>query len=462
MNPTGSASPRTVAIHTHGCKLNQADSDMLARQFAEAGYQVVDWNAGADVMVLNSCTVTATADSKARQALRGARRANGTALVVATGCYAQRAASELNWLEEVSLVLGNTRKEQLVAAVSQALANGNGERSSHLASTAQPAELQLAPGRSRAMIKIQEGCNQVCAYCIVPKVRGRERSIPVETVVGQVNHHVSRGCKEVVLTGTQLGTYGFDLEGVNLLTLLESILSGTDVARIRVSSLQPQEINRALLGVWENPRLAPHFHVPLQSGSDGILRSMRRRYHVSQFARAVELIRRQVPGAGVTTDLIVGFPGEGDAEYQESRRFARSVEFSDMHIFPYSPRPGTSAAYSKEQVPAPVKKRRAAEMAEVAQLGFKAFRQQQLGSTRQVLWESAQGHGRNQVWTGLTDNYLKVTAEGRQNLRNLVTPARLQQLSGDLVTCQVLQAAAAESTDSQETELLENLQLHGA
>ena len=448
MNPTDSTSRRTVAIHTHGCKLNQADSDMLARQFAEAGYQVVDWNAGADVMVLNSCTVTAAADSKARQALRGARRTNGTALVVATGCYAQRAASELNQLEEVSLVVGNTKKEQLVTAVSQALANSNGEPSPHLANTTPPVELRLAPGRSRAMIKIQEGCNQVCAYCIVPKVRGRERSIPLETVVGQVKHHVSRGCKEVVLTGTQLGTYGFDLEGVNLLTLLEGILSGTEVARIRVSSLQPQEISRELLGAWENPRLAPHFHVPLQNGSDGILRSMRRRYDVSQFARAVDLIRRQVPGAGITTDLIVGFPGEGDAEYRESRRFAQSMEFSDMHIFPYSPRPGTSAAYSKEQVPAPVKKNRATEMAEVAKLGFKAFRQHQLGSTRPVLWESAQEHGPDLVWTGLTDNYLRVTTEGRQNLRNLVTPAQLQQLSGDLVTCLVLQAAAAEGTDS--------------
>ena len=438
MNHTDSASPRTVAIRTHGCKLNQADSDLMARKFAEAGYQVVEWSAGADVMVLNSCTVTATADAKARQALRGARRANTNALVVATGCYAQRAASELNLLKDVSLVVGNTKKEQLVSAVSQALADGNGEWSPRLPGTTQPAELRLAPGRSRAMIKIQEGCNQVCAYCIVPKVRGRERSIPVETVVEQVKHHVSRGCKEVVLTGTQLGTYGFDLEGVNLLTLLRSILSETEVARVRVSSLQPQEIKRELLEAWENPRLAPHFHVPLQSGSDGILRSMRRRYDACQFARAVELIRRRVPGAGITTDLIVGFPGEGDAEYQESRRFARSVEFSDMHIFPYSPRPGTSAAYSKEQVPVPVKKTRAAEMAEVANEGFRAFRQQQLASTRPVLWESARGPGPDLVWTGLTDNYLRVTTEDRRNLRNLVTPAQLQELSGDLVTCLVL------------------------
>ena len=342
------------------------------------------------------------------------------------------------------------RKNNLVTCVSQTLADRNEDRSPYHATTTPPidrrtldgrpktAEPQLVPGRSRAMIKIQEGCNQVCAYCIVPKVRGRERSIPVETVVGQVEHHVSRGCKEVVLTGTQLGTYGFDLEGANLLTLLKSILAETNVTRVRVSSLQPQEINRALLEAWENPRLAPHFHVPLQNGSDRILKSMRRRYNASQFARAVELIRRQVPDVGITTDLIVGFPGEGEAEYQESRRFVRSVEFSDMHIFPYSPRPGTSAAYLKDQVPVPVKKTRAAQMAEVANEGFRAFRQEQLGSTRPVLWESAQVSGADLGWSGLTDNYLRVITEDRRNLRNLVTPAQLQELTGDRVTCLVL------------------------
>ena len=428
----------TVAIHTHGCKLNQADSDLLARQFAEAGYQVVDWKAGADVMVLNSCTVTAAADAKARQALRAARRTNSNALVVATGCYAQRAASELGGMEEISLVVGNTQKAQLVTAVSQALLDRNGVQAIDPDSTIQPIELRPAVERNRSMVKIQEGCNQVCAYCIVPKVRGRERSIPVAAIVSEIQYQVNRGCKEVVLTGTQLGTYGFDLKGANLLTLLKSILVETEVDRLRVSSLQPQEISKELLETWGNPRLAPHFHVPLQSGSDRILKSMRRRYDTAQFSRAVELIRQRVPGGGITTDLIVGFPGEGEAEYQEGRRFIQSIDFSDMHIFPYSLRPGTSAVYLTDQVPAPVKKTRAAEMAEVAKEGFRAFRQQQLGSTRQVLWESPQESGAGRVWTGLTDNYLRVTTNDRRNLRNLVTPALLQKLLGDRITCQVL------------------------
>ncbi len=446
-----SAGPRrTVAIHTHGCKLNQADSELLARDFSQAGYQLVDWAIGADVMVLNTCTVTAAADAKARQALRAARRANTSALVVATGCYAQRAASDIAKLQEVSLIVGNSQKEQLVRVVSEALAERSGDQASPFTSTSQhpkhrlpagndgTAELRFAAGRNRAMIKIQEGCNQVCAYCIVPKVRGRERSIPVEAVVREIDERISQGYKEVVLTGTQLGTYGFDLDGVSLLTLLESILAETDLCRLRVSSLQPQEITRELLEAWEDPRLSPHFHLPLQSGSDKILKSMRRRYNAAQFARTVEMIRQPFPDAGITTDLIVGFPGESDAEYGESRDFARCMQFSDMHIFPYSTRPGTSAAYSKDQVPAPVKKTRAAEMAEVSMEGFKSFRQRQLGSTRPVLWESVRRTTSTPMWTGLTDNYIRVTTEDQRDLRNVVKAAELQELHGDHIKCRAL------------------------
>ncbi len=435
------ATSKTVAIQTHGCKLNQADSEALAQRFAEAGYRVVDRTAGADVIVVNSCTVTATADAKARQALRGARRASGDALVVATGCYAQRADSDLNGMAEVSLVVGNSGKGGLVEQVSQALAVRELEPPAELVGIARDSlgdkELRPARGRNRSMVKIQEGCNQVCAYCIVPKVRGRERSIPVAAIVEQVRRAVDGGCKEVVLTGTQLGSYGFDLDGADLATLIRSVLAETGVTRLRVSSLQPQEISRELLELWENPRLMPHFHIPLQCGSDRILRLMRRRYDTARFAQAVELVRRRVPDAGITTDLIVGFPGEGEAEFRESRDFARRQAFSDMHIFPYSSRPGTSAAYLKEQVPAPSKKARASEMAEVSQEGFRAFRLGQLGNTRPVLWESALGLEGERVWTGLTDNYVRVTTQDRRDLGNLVTDAELRELTDAQVACKV-------------------------
>ena len=307
----------TVAIQTHGCKLNQADSQVLARRFAHAGYRVVDPSEPADIYILNTCTVTHVADSKARQALRGAHRLNPTAMVVATGCYAQRAPKELARLEGVSLVVGNSEKERLIDMILAA-------RGDPIVPCAVGEEMPTSlagpgSGRTRAMVKIQEGCNQVCAYCIVPKVRGRERSIPPEELLGQVRERVEEGYKEVVLTGTQLGSYGFDLTGTNLKGLVELILRETKVKRLRISSLQPQEITLDLLELWDDRRLCPHFHIPLQSGSDYVLKRMRRRYTAAQYTEAVERVRTRVPQAAVTADVIVGFPQEGDQHFQESR-----------------------------------------------------------------------------------------------------------------------------------------------
>ena len=277
--------PATVSIQTLGCKLNQADSEELARRFVEAGYRVVGSSEWADVYVINSCTVTHVADSKARQAVRSAHRSNPGALVVATGCYAQRAPKELAAVQGVGMVVGNYDKSRLVEMVLES----RGDRTVACAVGEDPPNSlpTRAHGRARAMVKIQEGCNQVCAYCIVPKVRGRERSIPPGEILRQVRLRVEEGYKEVVLTGTQLGSYGFDLDGVNLKALLELLLANTRAERFRVSSLQPQEITSDLLVLWDDRRLCPHFHMPLQSGSDQILKSMRRRYTAAQYAETV-------------------------------------------------------------------------------------------------------------------------------------------------------------------------------
>ena len=437
----------TVAIHTLGCKLNQADSDTLARRFISAGYRMADSEAGADVVVLNTCTVTATADAKARQILRSSHRANPNALIVATGCYAQRTPEELTRVEGVDLVLGNTQKEDLVARVTEALGFDEGYGSDWTREPGGPIDTEIAVAtisapngslrsgalRQRAMVKIQEGCDQVCAYCIVPKVRGRERSIPPDDLIRQIKSRVSQNCQEVVLTGTQLGSYGFDLSGASLLTLLRRTLAETAVPRLRVSSLQPQEIQPALLELWQDSRLCPHFHLPLQSGSGRILDAMRRRYTVAQFANTVELIRRTIPGAGITADLIVGFPGEGDAEYQESRAFVESMEFSDMHIFPFSARPGTSANYLRDRVPAAVKKQRTGELLGLAKEGFQRFRQRQLGQTRRVLWESVRPVAGTPAWSGLTDNYIRVYTNSQEAFYNKIIPAQLVELNEDWV-----------------------------
>ncbi len=432
-----------VLIRTHGCKLNQADSDAIARQFIEAGYRLVNSVSDADIFVLNTCTVTANADAKARQALRAARRSNTTAIIVAAGCYPQRAAQELHQLDAVSLVVGNTQKDELV---SQAVALHRQNSTSLTLVDRNPVDPRpvglegpntfsaVAAGtrRSRAMIKIQEGCDQVCAYCIVPKVRGRERSIPPETLIREINRRTEEGFQEVVLTGTQLGTYGFDLPQVNLVGLLRRILAETAVPRIRVSSLQPQEISAELLRLWEDSRLCPHFHVPLQSGSDSILKTMRRRYDTARFAQSVGLIRECIRDPGITTDLIVGFPREGEAEFRQSREFAAGIGFSDMHIFPYSRRPGTSAHHFEGQVDAADKRPRVNQMLEIASRTSQEFRRRQLGQIRPVLWESCRESGGSRIWSGLTDNYIRVYAVRPQHLNNdlhnTITPARITAL----------------------------------
>ena len=424
-----SNSPK-VAIHTHGCKLNQADSQVLARQFQKAGFTIVRSAAQADVVVLNSCTVTANSDSKARQYLRRARRSNPDALVVATGCYAQRAKGDLSAMESVSLVLDNRDKPSLVATIANKLEVESGSLAENLAVP--------APGRSRAMVKIQEGCDQVCSYCIVPKVRGRERSIPPEEIIAQINERAKLGCREAVLTGTQLGTYGFDLPGIDLAGLLQQVLVETSISRLRISSLQAQEITPNLLGLWDDSRLCPHFHIPLQSGSDTILKSMRRRYDTARFAETIALVRKTIPDAGITTDIIIGFPGEGVREFAESYSFAASMGFSDMHVFPYSIRPGTSAAHLDDQVIDAQKKERSGEMLELAAASVKKFRQGALGQVRPVLWEPTQGKNCGGIWSGLTDNYVRVKATSGRDLSNLITDAQLTSLDEDWVTGEVV------------------------
>ena len=426
----------TVAINTHGCKLNQADSQQLARQFQEAGFVLIQSSAQADVVVLNSCTVTANADSKARSYLRRTRRANPNALVVATGCYAERARDDLLGMDEVSLVLDNRNKQHLVATVAANL-NINlpvGSSDSSRNTNSRPLELL----RTRAMVKIQEGCNQVCSYCIVPKVRGRERSVPAQEIIDEINTRSTTGRREVVLTGTQLGTYGFDLPGTNLTELIRKVLAETTVDRLRISSLQPQEITPELLNLWENPRLCPHFHIPLQTGCDTLLRAMRRRYSTTQFAETVQLIRSKILDAGVTTDIIIGFPGEGAREFAESYTFAESMNFSDMHVFPYSIRPGTTAAHLCNHVDDGIKKERTGEMLELATMKMRQFRLGSLQQVRPVLWNINRSGEPSEEWIGLTDNYLQVRTQQTDDLANTITKVRLTSLDGDCLTTEAI------------------------
>ena len=282
--------------------------------------------------------------------------------------------------------------------------------------------------RTRAMVKIQEGCNQVCAYCIVPKVRGRERSIPPEDLVAQVRALEGQGFR--VFTGTQLGSYGFDIPGASLERLLEAVLDKTTIPRIRVSSLQAQEIGEGLLSLWDDSRLCPHFHLPLQSGSDSVLRRMRRRYTAEGYAQAVELVRSRVTGASITTDVLTGFPGETEEEFHETYTFCREMAFSDMHVFPYSVRPGTSAAHYGDAVDPVTKGRRVDMLLDLAGRHSADFRRSLLGQVRPVLWEERVKDADGWLWSGLTDNYARVHAKGDRQLGNSITATRLIEERG--------------------------------
>ncbi|MDG0866001.1 tRNA (N(6)-L-threonylcarbamoyladenosine(37)-C(2))-methylthiotransferase MtaB [Candidatus Lucifugimonas marina] len=391
-----------VRIETHGCKLNTADSQRLANEFTRTGYAIAEAGEEPDVFVLNSCTVTHVADKKARQALSKARKSFPNAIVVAAGCYAESGTADLEELAATDLVIPNTRKSEIVSMVS----SRTGLEWQEPAGT--EIEVGQLLGRTRGAVKIQEGCDQVCAYCIVPKVRGRERSIPKAEIVSQVQALSSAGCPEVILTGTQLGSYGFDLENTGLIDMIRTVLEETDIRRLRVSSLQPAEFSDELLELWNGigaDRLCPHFHIPLQSGSDRILERMRRRYTGAGYLEAVAAAKAAVPGCSVTTDVISGFPGESEADHDRTVEILTSAELADAHIFPYSVRPGTSAAHFDDQVDVQIRSQRAEELREIADAAAKAHRMSFVGETRSVLWEGARGT------SGLTDNYLRVRLE---------------------------------------------------
>ena len=418
---------RTFAIETHGCKLNQADTLVIAREFKEAGLMQVAEDERADVYVVNSCTVTHVADRKARHALRAARRRNPNATIVATGCYAQRTPEALEAIAEIDLVFGNVQKPRLVRQV----LDWRGEQAVPCATGDEAEYFSPHVDRSRAMVKIQEGCNQVCAYCIVPKVRGRERSIPTDELVSEVSAHAASGYKEVVLTGTQLGSYGFDLAGSSLVSLIGAIIARTDIERLRVSSLQPKEMTDELLALWDDPRLCPHFHMPLQSGSDSILRKMRRRYDSRDYAETVERIRSRIPNASVTADVIVGFPGESERDFRDTYELCERIGFADMHVFPYSVRPGTSAAHYEGHVPPDVKGERMRALLELAKRQARQFRLSRIGAVRRVLWEGQGMRDNSLWWFGLTDEYIRVRTNSARPLLNEITPVTLTALADD-------------------------------
>jgi len=403
-----------VALDTLGCKLNQAETESLARQLAAAGYELVDSVDEADIYILNTCTVTHVADRKSRNLLRQARRRNGRVRLIVVGCYAERSPQELARIDGVDLVIGNGQKAQVPDRLE--------ELGCPSLSTGQSL---YQYGRNRSFVKVHDGCRSFCSYCIVPLVRSKVESVPVEQVVAEIQNRVADGVKEVVLTGTEIGAY--HRGGVDLIGLLKRVLAETAITRLRLSSLQPQEISTELLRLWKDSRLCPHFHLSLQSGSDSVLGRMKRRYTSADYRRAVALIRETVPDAAITTDAIAGFPGETEAEFEESYNFCQKISFARIHVFPYSRRPGTEAAGMPEQVSEEVKKERVQKMLALARESASDFRQRFLERTMPVLWEQKSGG----VWSGYTSNYIRVYTKSREDLTNQLAKVKLESIWKD-------------------------------
>ena len=405
--PQAKSDAPLVATLTLGCKLNQAETQQAARELQQHGCVTVDRPTRADAFLINTCTITHVADRKARRLIRLARKLSPDAPIVVTGCYAERAGEELARDEPIQ-VLPNVRKGEAAGAVLTALNGASGSTTQHTSSMV----------RTRAFIKIQEGCDDVCAFCIVPHVRGRERAIPIDRIVAAAQERVAEGVQEIVLTGTQPGAYGRDrADGSSAARLIEALLAQTDAPRIRYSSIQPQDITPELLACWDDSRMCRHVHLALQSGSDAVLARMRRRYSSATFREAVGAFRAAAPGISVTTDIIAGFPGESDDDHQATLSLMREVQFTDVHVFPYSSRPRTSAALLDDDVRPELKRSRAAELREVGASHRLEALEAEIGSLQTVLFENRS--------SGLTDTYLSVRVESDADLTNQIRSVRV-------------------------------------
>ena len=404
------SSQGTIALQTVGCKLNQAETDSLAREFLKAGYQVVPPHYAADIYVLNTCTVTHIADRKCRKLLRLAQRRNPHTLVVATGCYAQRAPEELARIEGLGAVVDNRDKERLVAIVRE---NFIKHEESGIHDT-----IRSALNRTRPLVRIQEGCSHPCSFCIVPRVRGPERSRPRPEIITEIKERVAEGHKEVVLTGTRIGSYGHD---GGLKDLVKEVLDVTGVPRLRLSSLEPSDLTPDLLSLWKDKRLCPHIHLPLQSGSDSVLERMGRAYNTSEYLQAVSLAQEAIPDLALTTDIMVGFPRESEEAFNESHRLCENIGFARTHVFTYSARPGTKAVRIGDTIDDDTKKRRSRSMLELARRSSWRFQKGFLGRTMTVLWEGT----REGIWYGLTDNYIRVFLPATEFLGTKLLPVKL-------------------------------------
>ncbi|WP_138753330.1 tRNA (N(6)-L-threonylcarbamoyladenosine(37)-C(2))-methylthiotransferase MtaB [Paenibacillus sinopodophylli] len=411
----------TVAFYTLGCKVNFYDTEAIWQLFKNEGYEQVDFESTADVYLVNTCTVTNTGDKKSRQIIRRAVRRNPDAVIAVTGCYAQTSPAEIMAIEGVDLVIGTQDREKIMSFVDQIQDDRkpvNAVRNIMKTRDFEELDVPDFSERTRAFLKIQEGCNNFCTFCIIPWSRGLSRSRASESVLTQARQLVASGYKEVVLTGIHTGGYGDDMENYNLTSLLWDLDKIEGLERIRISSIEASQIDDAMIDVLNrSSKMCRHLHIPLQAGEDSVLKRMRRKYTTAEFAAKIKRLHEAMPGVAITTDVIVGFPGETEEMFEDGLRFMEEMKFAEMHVFPYSKRTGTPAARMDEQVDEEVKNERVHKLIDLSEQMQLAYAKQYVGQVLDVIperdYKGAPGTG---LVMGYTDNYIQVVFNGTEAL----------------------------------------------
>ena len=430
---------KKVALHNLGCKVNAYETEAMQEMLEKEGYEIVPFKEGADIYIINTCTVTNIADRKSRQMLHRARKMNPNAIVVAAGCYVQAQENEHHELDScIDIVIGNNKKQDLIQILDEYESKCKTEEVIDINHTNEYENLNLSRTgeHTRAYIKVQDGCNPFCSYCIIPFARGRVRSRSLEDVVQEVTTLSGNGYKEVVLTGIHLSSYGVDFEEqearkkTDLLTLILAVHEIPGIERIRLGSLEPriitEEFAKTIAGL---PKMCPHFHLSLQSGCDATLKRMNRRYTTGEYYEKCELLRKYFDHPALTTDVIVGFPGETEEEFEESKAFVDKVNFYETHIFKYSKREGTRAAVMENQVPEQIKAERSAQLIELGAKKQEAYEKEMVGKDVEILVEEPAQINGKEVQVGHTKEYIKVALESDENLQNQIVKARIDDHS---------------------------------
>lgn len=432
-----------IAFYTLGCKVNQADTASMENLFLRSGHQLVSFDGEADVYIINTCVVTNTGQRKSRQTIHRAIRKNPNALIVVTGCYPQTAAEEVKSIAGVDMIIGNQDRAQIVQLVEERLAHRQTDTLDAVHKlTASTAFEEMAAGditdKTRAFLKIQEGCNQFCTYCIIPYARGPLRSRSLESICTETQRLISAGFKEIVLIGIHLGCYGKENpDGPTLYDAVKTVLDVPGVQRLRLGSLESVEVEPRLLTLMqEDARFCRHLHLPLQSGCDKTLQAMHRPYTTAKFKTLLADIKTKVPDIAITTDVIVGFPGETEADFETTCKFAESCGFSKMHIFPFSARKGTPAEKFAGAVTEAVKKERADILGRIDETMHKAFLQAMVGQNAEVLFEQPAGED---YFEGLTGNYQRVFVKsGGRNLGGEILPVKITAFDGEKLLGEII------------------------